>query len=422
MNIDGNTPELLSDCGKIASDVPTPVNPYKVNDVVKPDLMWDVKSLFNIKPQIKPVKNNNKNLDFFKFKSFGYAPKNLNETWVFACLGVPDAVNFPMPKGGYPAVILVHGGNGEVYPDWVNWWNQKGYVALAFDTYSNQLSESSVKEVNPEGGVPERNGPLNDSVDDKPDSWTYHVVASVILSNNILRSRSDVNPNMICLTGISWGGVATCFASGVDKRFACFAPVYGAGYLYEDSKWTGLNDKVLVNGLRGKGLKEWIKYYDPSSYLTFDVKPTLFVSGINDNCFSAVNRQKSARLVKGKKFFAQHSDLGHGHWYVRTPEIYEFFHHVLFGKEISIIDGITINGGVATLRYNVKRFDTVKFVYTTSKEKDSHKWEFVSETVEPVNGVYSYPLPKGAVACTFEVYHNDISRDCVFSTEICLIK
>ena len=411
-----------TDYNKDASETPLPVNPYKIAEVVKPDLMWDTQSLFALNPEIKAFKSINDNLDFFKFKSFGYTPKNLNETWVFAAIGVPDSTCFPMPQGGYPAVILVHGGNGEVFPDWVRWWNQKGYVALAFDTYSNQLSDSLAKEVNPEGGVPERNGPLNDSVDDKLNSWTYHVVASIILSNNVLRARSDVNPNLICLTGISWGGVATSFASAVDKRFACFAPVYGAGYLYEDSKWTGLNDKVLINGLSGSDLKEWIKYYDPSSYLTFDVKPTLFVAGINDNCFSVKNRQKSARLVKGKKFFAQHSDLGHGHWYTKTPEIYEFFQHVLFGKEITIIDGVTVSGGVATLRYTNKRFDAVKFVYTTSKDEDSHKWEFISETVEPINGVYSYTLPIDTVAFAFEVYHSDISPYCVFSTEIYLNK
>lgn len=409
------------DADKLMSKAITPVNPYKVADVIKPDLMWD-KSLFSIKPQIKAVKNTNKDLDFFKFKSVGYTPKNLNETWVFACIGVPDSATFPMPNGGYPAVILVHGGNGEVYPDWVGWWNKKGYVALAFDTYSNQLTEFSVKEVNPEGGVPERNGPLNDSTDDKYNSWTYHVVASIILSNNILRSRTDVNPDLICLTGISWGGVATCFASGVDKRFACFAPVYGAGYLFEDSKWTGLNDKVLVNGLSGKDLREWIKYYDPSSYLAYNVKPTLFVSGINDNCFSAENRRKSAQLVKGKKFFAQHSDLGHGHWYNNTPEIYEFFQHVLYGKDITIIDGVSIKDGVATLRYTSKQFDAVKFVYTTSTDEDSHKWEFISKTVEPINGEYSYTLPVGVRAFVFEVYNCDVSPYCIFSTEIYLNK
>lgn len=406
---------------KLAHKAATPVNPYTVADVIKPDLMWD-KSLFETQPQIKAVKNANNSFEFFKFKSVGYAHKNLKETWVFACVGVPDPTIFPMHNGGYPAVILVHGGNGEVFPEWIKWWNKKGYVALAFDTYSNLLTEFSVKEINPEGGVPERNGPLNDSIDDKYNSWTYHVVASIILSNNILRARKDVNPELICLTGISWGGVATCFASGVDKRFACYAPVYGAGYLYEDSKWTGLGDKVLVNSLSGENLRQWIKYYDPSSYLLYDVKPTLFVSGINDNCFSVENRIKSAKLVKGKKFFAQHSDLGHGHWYDKTPEIYEFFEHILFGKDIPIIDGITVKDGVATLRYKSKEFDTVKFVYTTSRDEDSHKWEFISNTVKPINEEYSYVLPEDVVAFEFEVYHSDINPDCIFSTEIYLNK
>lgn len=405
-----------------SSENPKPVNPYEIADVVKPDLIWDTNSFFAINPQIKTVGKADDSLEFFKFKSVGYAPKKLDETWVFACVGVPDASEFPMAAGGYPAVILVHGGNGEVFPDWVRWWNKRGYVALAFDTYSNQLSKTYAKEVNDEGGVPERNGPLNDSVDDIFNSWTYHVVASIILSNNILRARKDVNPELICLTGISWGGVATCFASGVDKRFACYAPVYGAGYLYEDSKWTGLGDKVLVNSLSGENLRQWIKYYDPSSYLLYDVKPTLFVSGINDNCFSVENRIKSAKLVKGKKFFAQHSDLGHGHWYDKTPEIYEFFRHILFGKDIPMIDGATVKDGVATLCGVLRGVDAVKLVYTTSKDEDSHRWLFNAQEIEPVNERYSCVLPKDTVAFAFEVFHRDIGGDCVFSTEIYLNK
>ena len=95
-----------TDYNKDASETPLPVNPYKIADVVKPDLMWDTQSLFAINPEIKAFKSINDNLDFFKFKSFGYTPKNLNETWVFAAIGVPDSTCFPMPQGGYPAVII----------------------------------------------------------------------------------------------------------------------------------------------------------------------------------------------------------------------------------------------------------------------------------------------------------------------------
>ena len=80
------------------------------------------------------------------------------------------------------------------------------------------------------------------------------------------------------------------------------------------------------------------------------------------------------------------------------------------------------NGIERRCDFTYKRFDAVKFVYTTSKDEDSHKWEFISETVEPINGVYSYTLPIDTVAFAFEVYHSDISPDCVFSTEIYLNK
>ncbi len=390
-------------------------NPYTVQDVVKPNLMWNTAELFATNPQTVSVdiESGNDNLSFFKFESVGYAPKNLDSTWVFACVGVPDSSVFPMPTGGYPAVVLVHGGGGQVFTEWVEWWNQKGYVALAFDTYSNQLDANLQKVVNPEGGAPETNGPLADKVDDTENSWAYHVVSNIILSNNILRNRADVNANFVAITGISWGGVATNLASGVDKRFACFAPVYGAGYLYEDSNWANLSN------FGGEDKEEWIELYDPSSYIAYNTKPTLFVSGIDDNCFSVEARRKSALLAKGKTFYAQHNDLGHGHVWEKTPEIYEFFEHVIYGDEMTIINGVTQTADVVTLDYSVKKFDTVKFVYTTDYQDDSHLWEFITVTVEPDGqGNYSYTLPKDVKAYLFETYHNDISQYCRFSTPI----
>lgn len=388
---------------------------YTVEDVVKPNLMWDTEKLFAVNPQTKEVEisNGNDNLSFFKFESVGYQPKGLSTTWVFACIGVPDKALFPMPQGGYPAVVLIHGGGGYVFADWVEYWNAKGYVALAFDTYSNQLNADLQKEANPEGGATEKDGPLKDDISDKENSWTYHVVVNAILSNNILRGRSDVNNDKIALTGISWGGVATNFVSGVDKRFACFAPVYGAGYLYEDSTWASKSD------FGGENKDTWIDLYDPSSYIAYNTKPTLFVSGIDDNCFSVEARRKSALLAKGKTFFAQHSDLGHGHVWAKTPEIYEFFEHIFYDDQITLLNGITENNGVVTLNYEVKNFDTVKFVYTTDVYDDSHLWKFTAVTVNPDGqGNYSYTLPDGVKAYLFETYHNDISEYCRISTAI----
>lgn len=379
-------------------------SPYKVADIVKPNLKWDTKTLFETVPEITEVKNVNvgKRLKLFKFKSVAYPRENKTFTQVYGCIGVPES---EMPKGGYPAVVLVHGGNGQIFKEWIDYWNERGYVAIAYDTYSNGLGtvKGKVQKIkNPDGGPDENyTGSLKDDPADYENSWLYHGVVNAILCNNILRSRNDVNPSKIGMTGISWGSVITLVTSGVDKRFNAFAPVYGAGYLYDDSYWTAA-DKNATFGGEGK-LDEWVAVYDPSSYLPYSTKPTFFVSGVADNCFSAQNRMKSAKLNKGKSFYSQRYDLQHGHSWNETEEIYLFFEHILGGKDtVPIIDGATVANGKVTLDYKKGEFKNVYLTYTTSDDEDSHKWLFFKEKIQAENGAYVADLPAGVTAWVIE--------------------
>jgi hypothetical protein len=57
-------------------------------------------------------------------------PWKKNPTRVFAFYGVPAR------KGAdrLPAMVLVHGGDGTAFADWVKLWNDRGYAAIAMDT------------------------------------------------------------------------------------------------------------------------------------------------------------------------------------------------------------------------------------------------------------------------------------------------
>ncbi len=384
---------------------------YQMDDVKKENLMWDA-TIFETVPETKAaeiVYGSALRLDAFKFKSVGYAKKELDATWVFATIGTPSQKKFPMPKGGYPAVILLHGGGGQVYTDWINWWTNKGFVALAFDNYSNELNKKGQNVANAEGGPASHDGPIFDDPNNYKDSWVYHAVAGTILANNLLRGRDDVDENRIGLTGISWGSVIAQITSGVDKRFAAFAPVYGSGYLYEDENWknTVSNSADKANGFGGEDKDKWISLFDPSSYLPYCTRPTLFSSGIDDNCFCALNRARSAALIKGKAFYAQHHDLGHGHVWQKTPEIYYFFRHVFYGESFDVDLSAKVSGNEITLNYTAATFTGVKIVYTTSKDLDSHQWVWETEDLEQANGKYSYTLPDGVTAFLFETTHSE---------------
>ena len=71
------------------------------------------------------------------------------------------------------------------------------------------------------------------------DQWTYHAVADVILAHSLVLSFPEVDPNRTALTGISWGGYLTCIVAGLDDRFKAAVPVYGCGFLDENSVWLG---------------------------------------------------------------------------------------------------------------------------------------------------------------------------------------
>lgn len=318
------------------------------------------------------------NIKAYTYKSWAY--NTLAETEPFMAIGVPTT---PMPEGGYPAMVLVHGGGGNTFVDWIKYWTDKGFVAIAPDMFGHKLDDSLAKVVNSLSGPNETHaGSMIDNPNDYKNSWVYHSVSNVVLCHNYLRSLSNVNKDKIGITGISWGAFITNIVSGVDNRFAAVAPVYGAGYIYDDSFWSG--------PFGNENRQQWIYSYDPSSYVIFNTKPTLYVSGINDNCFALKNRVKTYALAQGDVYFSQRSDLDHGHYWDRTQEVYHFMDKMLNGAQDSVTGFLDltfrVNGTDAYVKVNnyatVKdKISTINFLYTESTDADSHKWVYKTVTI-----------------------------------------
>ena len=368
---------------------------YQLQYEENPRLLWDTKRLFSLIPKTKSRQEVQlgAGVEAFVFQSAPYGEKL--ETWTFAAMGTPST---PKPLDGYPAVVLIHGGDGYVFGEWIEYWTKRGFVAIAVDMFGNQLNEKLEKAPNPDGGHPEYHGSNFDSVETPEQSWVYHSVYNVIMAHNLLRNRADVDSRRIALTGISWGGYVTSIVAGVDHRFAAFAPTYGCGFVYDDGFWTNGNGEFGGAG----NLQKWVDLYDPSSYLPYAVKPTLFVSGVDDPFFSVVNRMKSAGLIKGKAFYSQRADLPHGHCWDLTHEIESFFRHVLYGENTyATICECVVNDGVATLKTDGKPRGLATFVYTTSTDQDSHKWTWNKAAVCD-GGNASCVIPDGATAYFFE--------------------
>lgn len=326
-------------------------------------------------------------------------PYKKEQTYNFAFLGFP---NTPMPSGGYPAVVLMHGGGGSAVHTWVEYWNSKGYAAISTDFYGNQYGMLYGKKIpNPLAGCFEKAGSMNQTKSEFEDSWVYHSVSNIILAFNVLRDSGRVNQSKIALTGISWGSVLTCITSGVDDRFCAFVPVYGGGYV--------VNTTNFLEYPTAGDKKEWIECYDPISYLPYNSKPTMFTFGADECCFSVVHNQLSADMVKGEVTYAIKQNLFHD---MRWRDDDEFCHVAKYLDYIIDKKDMPFSVTYAeisnkTLKVNVngsKKVKRAKLVYTTNEYGDnmSNKWVWKDIPATQSNEQYFAEIPKDATACYME--------------------
>jgi dienelactone hydrolase len=273
-------------------------------------------------------------------------PYRGRDTDVFAFYATPASVHAAdAAQRRWPAVVLVHGGGGTAFPEWVRLWARRGYAAIAmdlagrrppaprFDPATGELIPASHRSERverldrggPDQGHAEKFESIGGGID---DDWPYHAVANVILAHSLLRSFSEVDPDRIAVTGISWGGYTTCIAASVDPRFKAAVPVYGCGFLHEGESV----QKPQIDGLSPDRRREWVRRYDPSSHLGACRVPIFFVNGTNDPHYPLSSYARSYELVKGPRQIRIEVNMSHSHpagW--KPQEIGLFIDHWLKG-------------------------------------------------------------------------------------------
>jgi len=304
-------------------------------------------------------------------------------TRVFAYLGRPAT-----GKGPFPAMVLVHGGGGKAFRDWAEHWAKRGYVALAMDTAGN----------GPKGRLPDGGPDQKDDVKfeeftktNETDMWTYHAVAAVIRGHSLLRTLPEVDTNRIGITGISWGGYLTCIVSGLDDRLKVAVPVYGCGFLGENSVWK--NGSLAK--MRPETRELWLSEFDPSQYLGNVRCPVLFFNGSNDFAYPLDSYRASYQLVPLRfRHVSIILNLRHGHYW-DFNEVDTFADSVLIhGKPLALLDAMKLHGDVASARFSslvpLKKAE-LHFTNDTG-EWQKRRWETLPANIE--GNVISARLPQ----------------------------
>lgn len=336
------------------------------------------------------------------------APWKGKPTEVFAWIGLPEH----KPGEKVPGVVLVHGGGGTAFDSWVKLWTARGYAAISMDTCGTVPRGTYGKwERHEKGGPP---GPdFADGQSPPEDQWPYHAAADVLLAHSLLRSLPEVDPDRIGLTGVSWGGYLTCLASGLDPRFKFAAPVYGCGFLGDNSCW---KDEIESLGDVGK---RWLSLWDPSHYLPAGKMPMLWVTGTNDFAYPLDSLRKSYRVAGGPSTLAVRLRMPHGHGAAGEgpDEIRAFADSILKqGPPLPRLGPIEGKGDRVQATYEAETpVARGELLYTKGDGKWADRpWESAEASVDQTAKVVSAPLPEGARVYFLNLY-DDGGR--VVSTE-----
>ena len=258
----------------------------------KPDVYWDL-DILKVKPTYRNADFPDSQVDGLQaimIKGYGTAPgdktikgnkPNPLSTKIsaefFAYMGFPGK---PVPPGGFPGVVMIHGGGGTAYPKYAKKWIDKGYAVIMLDWYNCRPVPQKTGKTKK---VPLDGGPRQDHVAN---------VANMILSHTVLRSQPNVNPNKTIFAGLSWGSWYGAMVAAIDHRFKAGIEIYCGdikesdiftnGRFHQDIKiplyWiVGTNDKHTTVSTITKAFKVCPKVYNrsiviklPHSHVGFD--------------------------------------------------------------------------------------------------------------------------------------------------------
>ena len=336
-------------------------------------------------------------------------------TRVFAWVGIPDA-----PSGEKcPGIVLVHGGGGTAFHDWLRFWTSRGYAAIAMDLCgcvpeSAPIPPGGQRPRHEHGGPPGWDASFKQIDEPIEDQWPYHAVADIALAQSLLAAYPQVDASRIGLTGISWGGYLTCIAAGVDSRFRFAIPVYGCGFLGDNSIF-----KPPLEALLGpERMRRWLDLWDPSVYLPNAKMPMLWVNGTNDFAYPLDSFQKSYRLPPGERTLSVQVEMPHGHPPGQTPHEIRVFadSYLLASPPLPRITGQGVEGRRIWANFSSEVPVTkAELAYTRALGYwEDRKWHINEARLDRQSRRVEADIPPETTVCYLNLVDD---RGCVVSTE-----
>ncbi len=381
----------------LRAQAPAPELPWDLEAMAKPPEEFASPAIQASDPRIRAV--------FFAGPDYRGKP-----TRVFAWLGVPE-----VPAGKtVPGIVLLHGGGGTAFESWVKLWLDRGYAAIAIDSFGGLPVplDAKPRPRNPDGGPPGGSLAFQQLGEPLGDQWPRHAIAAAISAHSLLRVQPGVDPARIGVTGISWGGYLTCIFAGVDSRLRFAAPVYGCGH-YGDTTFAGTLKK-----LPPAKAAIWWEHWDASLYLPRVRVPILWANGTNDHFFwLPAWRQSYRQTPTALRTLCLRPGMKHGHPPEGDPrEITVFADSIVRGGEpLPAIVEETRSGDRLEVRFRaVRPVVRAELVFTLDDTSPWEKRVWQSQPAELAGSSARARLPAGVRGYFLNLTDD---RGCLVSSE-----
>ena len=195
----------------------------------------------------------------------------------------------------------------------------------------------------------------------------------------------------------------------MQPRFRFAAPVYGCGFLGEDSAW--LKDFA---GLGPERAKKWLSLWDPSVYLRSSKMPMLWVSGTNDFAYPLPSLRKSYRLPSGQRTLSIRVRMKHSHPDGASPEEIPAFAEAILRKGMPLAQVVKTAPG--TVEYKAKgQIVKAELNYTKDNSRwQDRKWESIPAQLDTRARKAVAQVPSGTQAWYINLFDE---RGLVVSSE-----